>query len=71
MELPQGDARKAYILEVAMLLVVENNLYPQKLWAKEIPGKSITRLIQYCTRDMAGRQTEHHILKCSSKRTGL
>lgn len=68
MELPQGDARKAYILEVLTLLVLENDLYPQKLGVKETARKAVSRLIQYNTQERMESRTEHYILKYISKR---
>lgn len=67
MELPQGDARKACILEALILLVLENDLYPQKLGAKETARKAVSRLIQYNTQEGMESQTEHYILKYISK----
>ena len=54
-EPPQGEARGACIPEVFMLLVLENDLYPQKLEAKETARKVVSRLIRYNTQEAMDR----------------
>ena len=54
-EPPQGEARGACIPEVFMLLVLQNDLYPQKLEAKETARKVVSRLIRYNTQEAMDR----------------